>query len=314
MRRVVAVDCGTNTIKLLVTDLDSEAGTAHDLLRETRMVRLGQGVDRTGRLSDEAVARAFAALEEYAAILAPLGPESIRFCATSAVRDSSNAEEFAAGVEQRLGVRPEVVTGLAEARLSFSGATRDLGERWPRPVLVADIGGGSTEVIVGLGPDEVLAEHSLDIGSVRLTERHLHSDPPTRSEIDAAVTDIDEALDTLTGFGVDLGAAASFVAVSGTGLTLTAAALDHPGLDRALVHHASASRVEIDAAAERLLAMTVARRRALPYMPAGRADVIGGGALILTRLMARLPVDRVTASIADILDGIAWSQTAPPGM
>ena len=176
-RRVAAVDCGTNTVKLLVADLDPETGEAHELLREARMVRLGEGVDATGRLADAALDRLFAALEEYAGLVAAHDVSRLRFCATSAARDARNADVFAAGVESRLGVRPEVLSGAEEAALSFAGATRALGAR-PAPICVVDIGGGSTEVVLGDAAG-VAAGRSLDIGSVRMTERHLHSDPPT---------------------------------------------------------------------------------------------------------------------------------------
>ena len=189
MTRVAAVDCGTNTIKLLVADLDPGTGAEHELVREMRMVRLGQDVDRTGRLADEALARTFAAVDEYAAMVAAHDVEAIRFCATSAARDASNGAEFAAGVEARLGVRPEVVTGAEEAQLSYDGATRGLaGSDLPAPFLVVDIGGGSTELILGDGHGHVRAAQSLDIGSVRMTERYLPSDPPTRDEVAALIT------------------------------------------------------------------------------------------------------------------------------
>ena len=168
---VAAIDCGTNTIKLLIGDLPDVA------VRETRMVRLGQDVDRTGRLADEALARAFAAIDEYAALIESHGVERLRFCATSATRDAANAEDFSAGVFARLGVRPEVLTGAEEAAIAFDGAVRHLAVSPDLPVLVVDVGGGSTELI--LGETRPRQAHSMDIGSVRLHERHLHDDPPT---------------------------------------------------------------------------------------------------------------------------------------
>ena len=320
MTRVAAVDCGTNTIKLLVADLDPEGGEAAELVRESRMVRLGQGVDRTGRLADVALARVFAAVEEYAALISRHDVDVVRFCATSASRDASNAAVFADGVEERLGVRPEVVSGADEARLSFAGATRQL-PAVPSPVLVVDIGGGSTELVLGRVASSSAASsaaadrtggvvesgQSRDIGSVRLTERHLHSDPPASSEIDAARATIAAALDTLPAEGVDLGHARTVVAVSGTGLTLAAAVLDLPGLDRARLDGAVVPVAGVSQAASRLLAMTVAERRELPYMHPGRADVIGAGALILDAVLARTSAAEVRVSVSDILDGIAWS-------
>jgi exopolyphosphatase/guanosine-5'-triphosphate,3'-diphosphate pyrophosphatase len=304
--RVAAVDCGTNTIKLLVADLDPATGAESELVRETRMVRLGQGVDRTGRLADEALARVFAAVEEYAVLVDRHGATRKRFCATSAVRDAANADVFVAGVEARLGVTPEVVSGAEEAVLSFSGATRSLGSV-PGPVLVIDIGGGSTELVLGDGHGHLRVGHSLDVGSVRMTERHLHEDPPSDASVRAAAAGIDAALDTLPGHGVALEAARTVVAVSGTGLTVAAAVLDLPSLTREGVDGAVVPVRGVHEAAGRLLAMTVAERRALPYMHPGRADVIGAGALVLDRVLARTSVDVVRVSVRDILDGIAWS-------
>ncbi len=304
--RVAAIDCGTNTVKLLVADLDPATGTEVEVVREARMVRLGQGVDRTGRLADEAVARTFAAVEEYAALIERHGATRVRFCATSATRDAANAETFSQGVLARLGVRPEVVTGVEEAALSFDGATRGLGPV-ASPVLVLDIGGGSTELVLGVGHGRVLAARSLDVGSVRVTERFLHSDPPSDAEVADAVAFIDGQLDILPGAGVDLGAARTVVAVSGTGLTLAAAVLDLPELTRAGVDGAEVAVGDLQAAAAAMLARTVDERRALPYLHPGRADVIAAGGLILDRVLARVRTDTVTASVADLLDGIAWS-------
>lgn len=312
MTRVAAIDCGTNTIKLLVADLSSATGQAREHVREMRMVRLGQDVDRTGRLAPEALARTFAAIDEYAAVIAGHDVEVIRFCATSAARDAANAAEFAAGVEARLGVVPEVVTGPEEAQLSYDGATRGLaGRDLPAPFLVVDIGGGSTELILGDpsdgaagGTGHLRASQSLDIGSVRMTERHLHSDPPTPDEVEAAASQIAEAL---AGSGVPLAEARTVVGVAGTITTVAAAVLGLDGYDRAAIDQAVLPVDDVHAVTERLLAMTVAERRALPFMHPGRADVIGAGALILDEVLRRTTVDTMLVSEADILDGIAWS-------
>ncbi|HEY3016010.1 MAG TPA: exopolyphosphatase [Nocardioides sp.] len=293
---VAAIDCGTNTIKLLIGALPDVA------VRETRMVRLGQGVDRTGRLADEALARAFAAIDEYAGLIAAHHVDKVRFCATSASRDASNASVFVDGVRSRLGVEPEVVGGDEEAALAFDGAVRNLRTPPAEPVLVIDIGGGSTELI--LGSRHPSAAYSMDIGSVRLHERHLHSDPPLGSEIAACVADIEAHLDECPVSPAD---AASVVGVAGTILTVAAGVLDLESYDRALVDQAVLPATAVHDLAERWLAMTVADRRALPYMEPGRADVIGAGALILDRVLRRTTVDRLVASEADILDGIAWS-------
>ena len=310
MTRVAAVDCGTNTIKLLVADIDRAAGRQDSLVREMRIVRLGQDVDRSGRLSEEALARVFAATEEYAAMVAAQDVESVRFVATSAVRDASNADAFADGVEARLGVRPEVVSGDVEAQLAFDGATRSLstsGHDVPSPVAVLDIGGGSTELIVGDGHGQLHAARSLDIGSVRLTERLMPSDPATRAELAEATRVVDEALDTLPLHGVRVGEARTLVGVAGTVTTLAMLLLGLDRWDRDRVHHATFPLPAVHELADRLLAMTVAEREAAG-VPTGRSDVVGAGAVILDRVLRRAGAGELTVSDADILDGIAWSQ------
>jgi exopolyphosphatase/guanosine-5'-triphosphate,3'-diphosphate pyrophosphatase len=300
---IAAVDCGTNTIKLLIGDLPRVA------VRESRTVRLGQGVDTTGELADEALARAFAALDEYAALVAAHDVERIRFCATSATRDATNAAVFATGVHDRLGVWPEVLSGAEEAALAYDGAVRNLRAPAPRPVLVVDIGGGSTELV--LGPEDgasspvPAAGVSLDIGSVRLHERHLHSDPPTSAEIAACVAAIETQLDAVT--EVDLAAARSLVGVAGTVTTVGAGVLDLPAYDPEVIDQSVLPVPSVRDFVARLVAMTVEQRRALPYLAEGRADVIGAGALILDRVIARTGVPSIVVSESDILDGIAWS-------
>lgn len=305
MTVAAAIDCGTNTIKLMVATLGPDGAEVHE--RETRMVRLGQGVDRTGRLADEALARAFAAIDEYAALIAQCSidghpVERIRFCATSAARDAANGEVFAAGVRERLGIDPEVVSGDEEARLAYDGAVRNLRQAPAEPVLVIDIGGGSTELIIG-GRTPTGA-HSMDIGSVRLHERHLDADPPTPEQVAAATADIDAALDQCP---VRPDEASTVVGVAGTILTVAAGVLDLPAYDRDAIDQTVLSRVDVHAMTERLLAMTVEERLALPYMHPGRADVIGAGALILDRVLRRTRAESLVASEADILDGICWS-------
>ena len=302
MTRVAAIDCGTNTIKLLVADLDDGRMTEH--VREMRMVRLGEGVDRTGRLGDGALSRVFAAIDEYAAIIREHDVAATRFCATSAARDADNADEFTAGVEERLGIRPEVLPGAEEARLSYDGATHGLPSGLPAPYLVIDIGGGSTELILGSDTGEVIAGQSLDIGSVRLTERHLAADPPTEAEVEAATADIDAALD---GCDVDPADAAAVIGVAGTVTTTAAMVLDLDRYDRTILHHAVIGCDAVQGVTRRLLTMTVEERRALPFMHPGRADVIGAGALILDRVLRRTDLASLLVSEADILDGIAWS-------
>jgi exopolyphosphatase/guanosine-5'-triphosphate,3'-diphosphate pyrophosphatase len=306
MTRVAAIDCGTNTIKLLVAEIDRDAGTQHDLVRELRIVRLGQGVDRTGRLADEALARVFAAVEEYASLIDAHHVDAVRFVATSATRDAANADVFADGVRDLLGVRLDVASGDEEAQLSYDGATRSLPEV-PSPVAVLDIGGGSTELIVGdAAQRRVRAARSLDIGSVRLTERLMPSDPPGPEEVAAAASAVDAALDTLPSYGVQVGDAATLVGVAGTVTTLASLLLGLRTWDRDRVHHASFPVADVHDLVERLLPLTVSEREALG-VPSGRSDVIGAGAVILDRVLRRSGAPVLTVSDSDILDGIAWS-------
>jgi exopolyphosphatase / guanosine-5'-triphosphate,3'-diphosphate pyrophosphatase len=293
---IAAVDCGTNTIKLLI-------GRPPEVqVRETRMVRLGQGVDRTGRISEEALARAFAAIDEYAALVRAHDVSQIRFCATSATRDAANGDVFATGVRERLGVSPEVLTGDEEAALAFNGAVRHLETPPATPVLVVDIGGGSTELVLGATTPD--AGHSMDVGSVRLHERHLHDDPPAPEQVRACVEDIDAHLDDSP---VDPASAATVVGVAGTILSVVAGVLDLPAYDREVLDQAVVPVSDVHEFVDRLVAMTLEERLALPWMHPGRADVIDAGALILSRVLRRTRVESLVASEADILEGIAWS-------
>jgi exopolyphosphatase/guanosine-5'-triphosphate,3'-diphosphate pyrophosphatase len=296
---VAAIDCGTNTIKLFI------GRPPETLVREMRMVRLGQGVDATGVLAEEALARTFGAIDEYAELIRQHGvpPERVRFCATSATRDASNADVFRRGVISRLGVAPEVLTGDEEAAIGFAGAMNALPDDLATPVLVVDIGGGSTEVILG-DRSGVLAARSMDVGSVRLHERHVRHDPPTPDEVDAVIRDVDDHLDDC---GVPLADARTVVGIAGTMTTLAAAVLDLPAYDAEAVHGSEHGRDDVHEVVERIVAVTVAERRALPYMHPGRADVIDAGLLIADRVLSRTGVDRLVVSEADILEGIAWT-------
>jgi exopolyphosphatase/guanosine-5'-triphosphate,3'-diphosphate pyrophosphatase len=307
MTRVAAFDCGTNSLRLLIADLDVKAGTSTELVRELRIVRLGQGVDRTGRIAEASLQRVFGAIEEYMEIVLAHDVREIRFCATSAARDAENAEEFIAGVRERVGVQPEVLDGREEARVSFAGATRDLPPL-PEPLLVIDIGGGSTELILGNADGTIVARDSLDIGSVRLNERHLASDPPSKEEILAAVEDIDAALDDCS---VDPAEAGSVIGVAGTVTTVAAGVLDLGTYDRTLIDHSVLRPDAVQGMVTQLLTMFIEQRKALPYMHPGRADVIGAGGLILTRILRRTTVNSMLVSEHDILDGIAWSLVSP---
>lgn len=297
--RVAAIDCGTNSIKLLIAERGSEFPT---ILRTSQVVRLGQGVDATGRLADEALARTFTAIEEFAALIDEHGVarDRVRFCATSATRDSANADTFTRGVEARLGVRPEVLSGEDEAAMVYAGAVSGLPETVAVPRLVVDIGGGSTELV--LGAEQPEAAISRDIGSVRLTERMLPSDPPTTSEIAACRAEIGRHLDDS---GVPIDAAATLVGTSGSIKTMACGVLGLDSYDREAFDGAVLSVEDTQAFIDRLVAMTVEQRRALPYMQSGRADVIGAGALIWSEILSRSPEPSYRVSEADILVGIA---------
>ncbi len=308
MTRVAAFDCGTNSLRLLVADIDLEAATKEDLVREMRVVRLGQGVDRTGRIADASLQRTFTVVEEYMSQVQQHDVHVIRFCATSAARDAENAEAFLTGISERTGVEPEVLVGDEEARLSFAGATRSLPPL-PEPLLVCDIGGGSTELILGSADGTVSAAESLDIGSVRLNERHLADDPPSREEITAAVADIDATLDRCS---VDPADAGAVIGVAGTVTTLAAGVLDLPTYDSTVIHHSVLRPEAVQGAVATLLKMTIEQRKELPYLHPGRADVIGAGGLILDRILRRTSVRSMLVSEHDILDGIAWSLAVPP--
>jgi exopolyphosphatase/guanosine-5'-triphosphate,3'-diphosphate pyrophosphatase len=290
---VAAIDCGTNSIKLLVGDLPQV------LVRESRVVRLGQGVDRSGRIADEALARTFAAIEDFAAVIAAheVPADRVRFCATSATRDAANAQVFVDGVRERLGVTPQVLSGLEEAALVFD-AVGFLDPPPADPVLAVDIGGGSTELVLG-GPEH---SASSDIGSVRLHERHLVPEPADRLQVARCLREIERHLDEA---GLDLAAARSVVGTSGTIKTIAAGVLDLPFYDRDALDGAEIRVDETLEFAARLFTMSVEERRALPYMHPGRADVIGAGALIWGRILARVDVPTYRVSEADILYGLA---------
>jgi exopolyphosphatase/guanosine-5'-triphosphate,3'-diphosphate pyrophosphatase len=303
--RVAAIDCGTNSIRLLVADVTGDA--LHDVVRRMEIVRLGAGVDRTGRLAPDALARTFAALDDYAEQIRRHGAERVRMVATSATRDADNRDEFVAGVLDRLGVPPEVVTGDEEAALSFAGATREIDAtvQVAPPYLVCDIGGGSTEVVLG-DAGRVLGACSIDVGCVRMTERHLHDDPPTQAQVAAARADVSAALDRAAA-RVDYAAARTLVGLAGSVTTVTALALELDRYDPERIHHARVPAATVHAITERLLAMTREERAALPPMHPGRVDVIAAGALVLDLVLARGGFAEVVASEHDILDGIAYS-------
>ncbi|MET9656288.1 Ppx/GppA phosphatase family protein [Streptomyces sp. NPDC006510] len=311
MTRVAAIDCGTNSIRLLVADADPSTGELVELDRRMEIVRLGQGVDRTGRLAPEALERTFAACRQYAAVIKEHGAQKLRFVATSASRDAENRDEFVRGVLEILGVEPEVISGDQEAEFSFTGATKELAGRdhLAKPYLVVDIGGGSTEFVVG--DDHVRAARSVDIGCVRMTERHLVrdgvvTDPPTAEQIGAIRADIDAALD-LAEETVPITGAATLVGLAGTVTTIAAIALGLDAYDSEAIHHSRISFERVQEITGRLLGSTHAERAAIGAMHPGRVDVITSGALILLAVMERTGAREVVVSEHDILDGIGWS-------
>ncbi|MGH3862531.1 exopolyphosphatase [Actinokineospora sp.] len=320
MTRVAAIDCGTNSIRLLVADLthrDDGSVWLRDVHREMRIVRLGQGVDATGRLAPEAIERTRAALADYVAIMRRKGAERVRMVATSATRDAGNRDDFFTMTRETLGVEAEVITGDEEARLSFIGAVGDLPPE-DGPFLVTDIGGGSTEFVVGTWDGvkaTIQSAKSVDIGCVRLTERALHDDPPTEEQIAEARKIADDVLAEAFD-AVPVGQARTWVGVAGTVTTLSALVLNLPAYDSDEIHLSHLTATGIRDTARRLLTMSHDERAALPVLHPGRVDVIGGGALIVQsiaeRLFSETGITKLLASEHDILDGIALSIIEPP--
>lgn len=310
MSRVGAIDCGTNSIRLLVADLVD--GKLRDVHREMRVVRLGQGVDATGQFAPEALARTESALADYVALMAEHAVTAVRMVATSAARDAGNRDEFFAMTARLLGkVVPgsvaEVITGTEEAELSFRGAVGELDPA-AGPFVVVDLGGGSTELV--LGETAVQASFSADIGCVRLTERCLHSDPPTADQVEQArLVARDGLAEALAVVPVD--GARTWVGVAGTMTTLSALAQRMTEYDPEAIHLSRIGFDDLLGVCEQLIGMTKAERLALGPMHAGRADVIGGGAIIVEELAAvlrdRAGIGELVVSEHDILDGIALS-------
>jgi exopolyphosphatase / guanosine-5'-triphosphate,3'-diphosphate pyrophosphatase len=316
-RRVAAIDCGTNSLRLLIADVDPARHELTDVTRRMEIVRLGQGVDATGRLAPEALDRTMRMLASYAADIRAAGAVAVRMVATSATRDAANAADFTDGVERTLGVLPEVISGREEAGLSFAGATAELaaetvvgaGPRPEPPFLVVDIGGGSTEFVLGKSGSDAqsdLAAISVDIGCVRLTERHLHGDPPTPAEVAAATADIDRALDDVAA-AIPVQDAQTLVGLAGSVTSITAIALGLETYDASRTHHARIPAATVDAVTRQLLGQTRQQRAAIGSLHPGRVDVIAAGALVLNRVMQRFGFAEEVTSEHDILDGIAWS-------
>jgi exopolyphosphatase/guanosine-5'-triphosphate,3'-diphosphate pyrophosphatase len=313
MTRVAALDCGTNSLRLLIADVDTARAELTDVVRRMEIVRLGQGVDQTGRLAPEALARTAGVLRDYADVITARGAGAVRLVATSATRDASNAAEFSGQVKEILGVAPDVVTGAQEAALSFAGATAELATAGGGPYLVTDIGGGSTEFVLGAAartaagqPERAVHGISVNIGCVRMTERHLHGDPPSRPEVMAATADIDAALDQVAG-AIPVRQARTLIGLAGSVTTVAGIAMGLPAYDADRIHHARIPAADVQAVTADLLAQTRVQRAAIGVMHPGRVDVIGAGALVLDRIMQRFGFSEVLVSEHDILDGIAWS-------
>ena len=303
MRRVAALDCGTNSIRLLIAEENPGASTFTEISRKMSIVKLGEGVDKNKAFLPDAISRTLAALKIFAADIAEAKVEQVRFCATSATRDAQNRDEFLIPVAQILGITPEVISGEEEARLSFKGATQGL-DKASGPFLVVDIGGGSTEFV--LGSDHVDAARSVNIGCVRMSERHFKNDPPAKSEIEGASEDIKNAI-ALAAEVVPIKSAKTLVAVAGTATTVAAAALNLAKNDSELIHLAKISAIETRRVSNWLLSLTRQERSDLGYMHPGRVDVIAAGSLVLAEIIEATGLESFTASENDILDGMVWS-------
>jgi exopolyphosphatase / guanosine-5'-triphosphate,3'-diphosphate pyrophosphatase len=299
---VAAIDIGTNSVRLLIAD---EAG--HEIERPMRITRLGQGVDVTGALATEAIARTVAVLNEYRALIERADVQRIRATATSAARDASNSQDFFDAAERALGVRPELLSGDEEARLSFQGATHGLPRR-EAPFLVIDLGGGSTEFVLGTVEPE--AQLSTQMGCVRMTERHLKTDPPTTEQLAGCFTDVRRELIQVRRV-IDVSQARSVIGLAGTVTALSAMQLGLTHYDASRTHHSRLTRAQVETLFARLSAATVAERRLMLAEPA-RAEVIVGGAAVLLTILRELAIDELLVSERDILDGLAATLVAGP--
>ena len=299
--RVAAIDCGTNSIRLLIADIDGN--NFREVVRDMEIVRLGQGVDQTGQFHPDAIIRTLTAVDKFAAEIAKRGVEKIRFCATSATRDATNRHLFVDGVRERLGIEVEVISGNEEAALSFAGAIQDLDPS-QGPFLVVDIGGGSTEFV--FGTTSVESARSVNIGCVRMSERHFANDPATTEQVELARIDIQAAI-AIAAAEVPITKAKTLVAVAGTATTVAAAALELAEYDRYAIHLARISASQVHDVSAMFLSRNREERLALGYMHPGRVDVIGAGSLVLSEIMKATGATEFVASESDILDGMARS-------
>jgi len=305
MKRVAAIDCGTNSIRLLISDIDTSTNTATDVVREMRIVRLGEGVDKTNAFSPRALERTFKAVKEFDKLLLKHNVEHVRFVATSATRDAQNKAMFIKGVIDRLRIVPEVIAGVEEAALSFDGATRSLRQKHSAPFLVIDLGGGSTELVIG--DTEPTGAYSMDVGCVRMTERHTPGGNPTKAQEEAIRTDVRNALKVVA-TKVDWKTAKTVVGVAGTITTVAAHVLNLKTYDPDVLHGASITAEQVSQTAQDFITLTPAQRGALPYMHEGRIEVITAGSIVLDEVMKGIGAKTLIASERDILDGVTWSQ------
>jgi exopolyphosphatase/guanosine-5'-triphosphate,3'-diphosphate pyrophosphatase len=301
MSQVAVIDCGTNSIRLLIAEISGS--NFKEVIRTMEIVRLGQGVDENKAFHPDAINRTLSAVKSFKEIIDENKVDKIRFCATSATRDATNRNIFIDGVRDILNVQVEVIPGEEEAALSFTGATYQL-DQGSGPFLVVDIGGGSTEFVYG--DKKVISAKSVNIGCVRMSERHLTNQPPTMDQIASAIVDIDIAI-TQAAVSVPINSAKSLIAVAGTATTVAAAALDLSKYDRDLIHLSKISADKVHKVAQMFQSMNKSEISALPYMHEGRVDVITAGSLVLSRVMAATGAVEFVASESDILDGMAFS-------
>ncbi|CAB4687104.1 MAG: exopolyphosphatase [Actinobacteria bacterium] len=301
MSRVAAIDCGTNSIRLLIADITGD--NFKEVLRTMEIVRLGQGVDQNKAFKQDAIDRTLNAVRLFKDQIASKGVEKIRFCATSATRDATNRNLFIDGVRDILGIEVEVIPGEEEAELSFIGATKELRQS-DSPFLVVDIGGGSTEFV--FGSEKVDFAKSVNIGCVRMSERHLNTQPPSMAQIAQAIVDIDIAIAQAAAV-VPITTAKTLVAVAGTATTVAAAALELNDYDRHMIHLSRISASNVHKVAASFQSMNKDQIASLGFMHPGRVDVITAGSLVLSRIMAATGASEFVASESDILDGMAWS-------
>jgi len=299
--RVAAIDCGTNSIRLLIADITDD--NFKEVLRTMEIVRLGQGVDQNKAFHPDAIDRTLSAVRLFKDQIAGKGVEKIRFCATSATRDATNRNLFIDGVREILGIEVEVIPGEEEAELSFIGATKELRQS-DAPFLVVDIGGGSTEFV--FGNEKVDFAKSVNIGCVRMSERHLNTQPPSMAQIAQAIVDIDIAI-TQAAAVVPITTAKTLVAVAGTATTVAAAALELTDYDRHMIHLSRISASNVHKVAASFQSMNKDQIASLGFMHPGRVDIITAGSLVLSRIMAATGASEFVASESDILDGMAWS-------